>query len=280
MTRLRVAALLTATSIVSATCSRDSPATPTAPSPTRIIRLGGNLSFGDVQVGQIRDDGILVVSNIGNSIMTVTGISGPSGGAYTASWTNGAISAGATQNVSIRFAPTAAQDYTGVITVSADQTSGTNTIAVIGVGTAPQPSCSYSLNPSALTLGATGSFTRGTIQLTTTAACAWTLAVADSWLTSTPMSGTGSSSLAIEAADNVASSGASRVTRLSVDSATTTVTQNGELPPEPVPIPSHGIWIGAICNDGTSDTQVGRYACLGHGGVRCWKYSDGSCIEP
>ena len=163
---------------------------------------------------------------------------------------------------------------------NADQTSGTNTIAVIGAGTAaPQPSCSYSLSPSALTLGATGSFTRGTIQLTTTTACAWTLAIADAWLTSTPTSGTGSSSLTIEATDNVTDSGVTRVTRLSVDRATTMVSQSGELTPEPVPLPSHGIWIGAICNDGTSDTQVGRLRVfLGHGGVRCWKYSDGSCL--
>jgi hypothetical protein len=43
---------------------------------------------------------------------------------------SGTISAGASQTVSVRFAPTAAQSCTGVVTVNGDQTSGTNTIAV------------------------------------------------------------------------------------------------------------------------------------------------------
>ena len=47
------------------------------------------------------------------------------------SWASGTISAGASQSVSIRFAPTAAQSCTGVVTVNGDQTAGTNTIAVI-----------------------------------------------------------------------------------------------------------------------------------------------------
>src|SRR6266567_3587253 len=37
--------------------------------------------------------------------------------------------------------------------------------------------------------------------------------------------------------------------------------------------------IGAICNDGTESTAMGRGACSHHGGVRCWKYSDGTCTK-
>jgi hypothetical protein len=35
--------------------------------------------------------------------------------------------------------------------------------------------------------------------------------------------------------------------------------------------------IGAICHDGWESGANGRGACSHHGGVRCWKYSDGTC---
>jgi hypothetical protein len=35
--------------------------------------------------------------------------------------------------------------------------------------------------------------------------------------------------------------------------------------------------IGAICNDGSESSAIGRDACSRHSGVRCWKYSDGTC---
>jgi hypothetical protein len=35
--------------------------------------------------------------------------------------------------------------------------------------------------------------------------------------------------------------------------------------------------IGAICRDGSESGATGRGACSRHGGVRCWKYSDGTC---
>jgi hypothetical protein len=35
--------------------------------------------------------------------------------------------------------------------------------------------------------------------------------------------------------------------------------------------------IGAICKDGSESGTTGRGACSRHGGVRCWKYSDGTC---
>lgn len=38
--------------------------------------------------------------------------------------------------------------------------------------------------------------------------------------------------------------------------------------------------IGAICKDDTSSTATGRGACSHHGGVSCWKYSDGTCTKP
>jgi len=38
--------------------------------------------------------------------------------------------------------------------------------------------------------------------------------------------------------------------------------------------------IGATCNDGTESTATGSGACSHHGGVSCWKYSDGTCTKP
>ena len=52
------------------------------------------------------------------------------------SWESGTIAAGGSQEVVIQFAPTAAQAYSGTLTVTSDATSGTNTISVSGTGTA------------------------------------------------------------------------------------------------------------------------------------------------
>jgi hypothetical protein len=38
--------------------------------------------------------------------------------------------------------------------------------------------------------------------------------------------------------------------------------------------------IGATCNDGTASTATGSGACSHHGGVSCWRYSDGTCTKP
>ena len=114
-----------------AACGK-TPAAPT-PTPTRIIRLGGNLNFGDVQIGDVRTDGVLVVNNDGNAPLGVTGMTFPSD-AYTSSWTAGSIAPSASQIASITFAPVLLRSYSGTITVNADQTGGTNTIPVLGVG--------------------------------------------------------------------------------------------------------------------------------------------------
>ncbi len=116
-------------------CSKDSAPAPSAPTPVRAIRLGGNLDFGDVQIGVVRRDGVLVISNDGNAALSVTGITLPNGSAYVAGWTGGTIAPGGSQTVLIQFAPTAEQSYSGALSVSGDQTSGTNTINVTGAGT-------------------------------------------------------------------------------------------------------------------------------------------------
>jgi hypothetical protein len=57
-----------------------------------------------------------------------------------ASWTNGTIPPNAGQDVNLRFTPTEVRSYSGTITVSGNQTSGTNTIAMNARGVnAPRP---------------------------------------------------------------------------------------------------------------------------------------------
>jgi hypothetical protein len=38
--------------------------------------------------------------------------------------------------------------------------------------------------------------------------------------------------------------------------------------------------IGAVCNDGWESKATRSGACSHHGGVSCWKYSDGTCTKP
>jgi hypothetical protein len=116
-----------------AACGSDGPSSPTSPAPTttRIIGVAGNLAFGDVPLGTLRE-ATITISNTGSGMLTVTGISmtGGFGSMLTASWTSGTIAAGGSQPVTIRFAPAEAGTYTGMLTVSGDQTSGTNTLPI------------------------------------------------------------------------------------------------------------------------------------------------------
>jgi hypothetical protein len=114
-----------------AACGDDGPSNPTSPTQTRVIGVSGNLAFGEVPVGSSRD-ATFTISNTGSATLTVTGIAitGGFGSALTASWTGGTIAAGASQTVNVRFAPTESGTYSGTLTVSGDQTSGTNTLPI------------------------------------------------------------------------------------------------------------------------------------------------------
>lgn len=118
-------------------CGKDS--SPTAPTavgtPTRVIGVNGNLAFGDVAVGD-RKMATLTITNSGTAAMTVTGLSVSGGLAAhsAASWTSGQVPAGGSQTVTIAFEPTAAGAYSGVLTVNADHTSGTNSLPMSGTG--------------------------------------------------------------------------------------------------------------------------------------------------
>jgi uncharacterized repeat protein (TIGR02543 family) len=101
--------------------------------PTKIIALSGDPSFGSVSVGATGQKSF-TIQNTGNSALTVSSISYPTG--FTGNWSGGTIAAGGSQAVTVTFAPTAAQSYGGSVTVNSDKTGGTNTLAVSGTGTA------------------------------------------------------------------------------------------------------------------------------------------------
>jgi len=110
---------------------------------TRIIRLVGDLNFGSVQVGSTSQK-TLTIYNDGNSTLTVSSISYPTG--FSGNW-SGNISAGSSRNITLIFAPTQAIAYSGTLTVNSDKTSGTNTKSVSGVGTStPVPPTGFSVS--------------------------------------------------------------------------------------------------------------------------------------
>jgi hypothetical protein len=98
--------------------------------PTKIIRLAGNLDFGNVLVGSSAQS-TLTIYNDGNLPLNVSGVICPVGFGGTFS---GAVPASGSQNVTIFFAPTSATTYGATLSVSSDATSGTASISISGTG--------------------------------------------------------------------------------------------------------------------------------------------------
>src|SRR4051812_42428655 len=134
-------------SCTSHTTTSPSSTPPTAT--TRTMTLNGNLAFGNVSVGSSATS-TLTIGNSGTSTLSVSeiAVAAELRSVYSFNWTSGTIAAGASQQVSIHFAPTSAQVYSGTLTVSGDHTSGTNPIPISGTGPVPPPpqSCNYSLS--------------------------------------------------------------------------------------------------------------------------------------
>lgn len=137
--RVRSLLALVALSIAASACGeKDSPTAPTTPpAATRIIRLEGNMNFGSIQVGSSHE-AVLRIHNDGTETLNVTGLTGPGAGSVvTASWTSGGIAPGTSQASTIRFTPTAAQTYSGTLTVNGNHTGGTNTLPFSATGVFP-----------------------------------------------------------------------------------------------------------------------------------------------
>lgn len=105
---------------------------------TKIIDLSTSiLNFGNVFAGSPPETltSALVITNRGNSLLTVSSITAPSW--ITLGATTGTVAAGASLLVSAIFAPTAVTGYIGSITVISDSTSGINSVSVSGTGFGP-----------------------------------------------------------------------------------------------------------------------------------------------
>ena len=265
--------------------SSSSPSTSTpTPSPnTRVISLSGNLAFGNVAVGQT-GTAMLTILNSGGSTLTVSGMTVPSGsgGAYEASFTSGTITAGASQPVTIRFAPTEGRTYGGTLTVNGDHTSGANTIPISGTGT-----LSLSTVAGVLSEASGGDPIGGA-----------TVRVDDGPYIGRSSSSDGNGYYSIPGITGAVTLVAGKS---GYDAITKSVTVSGDTrvdmtmrrtsppptspspsptPPPPPPAPTPRYRIGAICDDGTLSSATGSGACSSHGGVRCWRYNDGTCTNP
>ena len=103
---------------------------------TRIIGLSGNLAFGNVVVGQTAT-ATLTIANSGTAALDVTNIIYPAG--FSGNWSSGSIPASGSQPVTVTFAPTAATNYAGTVTVNSDATSGVNITNASGTGSGVPP---------------------------------------------------------------------------------------------------------------------------------------------
>lgn len=104
------------------------------PQETRVIALSGDLNFGNVIVGQTVQR-TLIISNTGTTALTINSL------AFSSVAFSGNVSItiapNSSQNITISFTPTAAGNFSGTITVNANQTSGINTINFSGIGVVP-----------------------------------------------------------------------------------------------------------------------------------------------
>lgn len=125
--------------VVVSACNKSSPNEPSPPpatTPTRIISLSGNLSFGDVDINTSQER-TFTIGNSGNQTLTYTAlrvVGGTGSTGWAATPLTASIPPGGSQTVTVRFSPTLAQSYGGVLTVDGNQTSGNNGINISGSG--------------------------------------------------------------------------------------------------------------------------------------------------
>ncbi|MCH7228315.1 choice-of-anchor D domain-containing protein [Haloferula sp. A504] len=98
---------------------------------TPAIQLGGDLAFGPVLTGGV-SSGTLRISNIGDAVLTVTGIQYPTG--FVGEDWSGIIQPGASKDLYVTFRPGEAVAFQGEIVVDSDATTGDESIACSGYG--------------------------------------------------------------------------------------------------------------------------------------------------
>ncbi|CAN2045008.1 hypothetical protein GMMP13_1670001 [Candidatus Magnetomoraceae bacterium gMMP-13] len=138
--------------------------------PTKIIRLTGNLDFGNVEVNNTATR-TLTIWNDGNATLNVDSISYPNG--FSGNWNGGDINSGGNKEITITFSPTSETNYSGMVNVSSDKTSGTNTISISGTG-ASEPSPILSVTPAFQSVPATSGTTEFNVTNSGTGTMNWT----------------------------------------------------------------------------------------------------------
>ena len=116
-----------------ASCGGDGPTTPTE---TRIISLSGDMTYGDVEVGQSANR-TLRISNVGNAVLTINSITMSTeivDGFATSLASSTTIQPSASIDVLLIFRPLQARQYLGLGNVQGNMTSGTNSFSVSGTG--------------------------------------------------------------------------------------------------------------------------------------------------
>jgi uncharacterized repeat protein (TIGR03803 family) len=88
------------------------------------------LTFGNVTVGMSAQR-TLTIGNAGNTNLTVSSISYPTG--FSGAWSGMILAAGST-NITVTFSPTIATSYGGDVTVNCDANGGNNVISASGTG--------------------------------------------------------------------------------------------------------------------------------------------------
>lgn len=136
-----LACLVLLTGTVFAGCSKKSPTSPSpSPSstPSRVIAVSGDLSFGDVEVNATKSKAIRV-TNSGNAALTISGITGPHASIFSVTPLTATLPPSGSQDFTFFCKPAAVAYYAGVVSLTSDATSGNGqvNISCSGVRTGP-----------------------------------------------------------------------------------------------------------------------------------------------
>lgn len=179
---------------------------------TRIIRIVGDLNFGNVSVNSTNVKS-LTIFNDGNMPLTVSGIICPNG--FNATPQSFTLNPGESQNVAVTFSPQNQGYFFGIVTINSDKTAGVDYIACFGIAEG-----GVIISPQSWNAPADG----GNLVVSITASGSWTISnPCSSWITVSPLSGSGSANITISTSPN--NSGAERSCVLSVGGQNFVITQ-------------------------------------------------------
>jgi hypothetical protein len=105
--------------------------------PSRVIRLVGNLAFGEVPTNAIATR-VVEVWNDGNQPLSVSDVMVPAG--FIVSSPSFTVPAAEFYSLSVSFSPSSTDSYSGILSLTCDATTGATSLAVSGAGVVPLPS--------------------------------------------------------------------------------------------------------------------------------------------